>query len=152
MAIHHFDVSIPCCGRRKNSKGKEGFCCSNCYALWHSKCLDPTEHTPQECYICSKCLLSKDHAGPRPKLTPGAIGRVNRRGDTPDGCRVIIWGQEKVLQLRVSAPAIMRPELRLMDRDLTSTPPNQIDYVVIFGGSWSGLAFGLDDVGSKARI
>jgi len=56
---------------------------------------------------------------------------------------------EKILQLRVSAPAVMRPELRLMDRDLTSTPPNQIDYVVLFGGMWSGLAFGLDDLASS---
>jgi hypothetical protein len=46
----------------------------------------------------------------------------------------------------------MRPELRMMDPDLTSTLPNQIDYVLIFGRSWSGLAFGLDDVDSQARI
>ncbi|KAF4633238.1 hypothetical protein G7Y89_g4883 [Cudoniella acicularis] len=152
MAIHHLDVSIPCCGRRNNSEGKEGVCCSDCYAWRHSECLDPSERTPEECYICSKCRLSREQAGTRPKLIPGAIGRANRRGDRPDGCRVMLWKQEKALQLRVSAPAVMRPELRLMDRDLTSTPPNQIDYVVLFGGSWSGLAFGLDDVGSEARI
>lgn len=82
--------------------------------------------------------------GSRLKLIPGAVGRANRRGDRPNGCCVMIRKQEKVLQLRVSAPAVMRPELRLIDRDLTSTPPNQIDYVVLFNGSWSGLAFGLD--------
>jgi hypothetical protein len=48
MAIHHFDVSIPCCGTRVNSKRKEALCCSNYYAWRHSKCLDPTERTPQE--------------------------------------------------------------------------------------------------------
>jgi hypothetical protein len=152
MAIHHLDVSIPCCGRRENSKGEEGLFCYGCYTWQHVECLSPSQRTPQKCYICSKCRLSKDHAGAQPKLAPGAIGRANRRYDRPDGCRVIIWGQEKVLQLRVSAPAIMRPELRMMDPDLTSTLPNQIDYVLIFGRSWSGLAFGLDDVDSQARI
>ncbi|KAL2067821.1 hypothetical protein VTL71DRAFT_15917 [Oculimacula yallundae] len=152
IAIHHLDVSIPCCGRRDNSEGKEGVCCSDCYVWRHSECLDPSKRTPEECYICSKCRLSREQTGARPKLIPGAIGRVNRRGDRPDGCHVMIWKQEKVLQLRVSAPAVMRPELRLMDRDLTSTPPNQIDFVVLFGGLWSGLAFGLDDVGSEARM
>ena len=82
---------------------------------------------------------------------PGAIGRTNRRENRPDGCRVMVWKQEKVLQLRISAPAFMRPELRLKDHDLSSTQPNQTDYVVLFNRSWSGLAFGLDDVDSKAK-
>ncbi|CZT07599.1 hypothetical protein WAI453_005104 [Rhynchosporium graminicola] len=150
MAIHHLDVSIPCCGRRTNREGKEGVCCSDCYAWRHSECLDPSERTPEECYICSKCRISREQAGARPELIPGAIGRANRRVGRLDGCRVMLLKQEKFLQLRVSAPAVMRPELRLMDRDLTSTPPNQIDYDVIFGGSWSGLSFGLDDLGCKA--
>ncbi|KAL3417194.1 hypothetical protein PVAG01_11194 [Phlyctema vagabunda] len=152
MVIHHLDVSVPCYGRRNNSEGKEGVFCSDCYAWRHSECLDPSERTLEECYICSKCRLSRDQANSQPKLIPGAIGRANRRKDRPYGCRVMIGKQEKVLQLRVSAPAVMRPELRLMDRNLTSTPPTQIDYVVLFGGSWSGLAFGLDDVGFEARI
>ncbi|RDL41227.1 Uncharacterized protein BP5553_01206 [Venustampulla echinocandica] len=152
MAIHHRDVSIPCCGRKANRNRKEGVCCSDCYAWRHSECLVPSDLTPEECYICSKCLISREQSGARPKLRPGAIGLENRRGGRPDGCRVTIWKQEKVLQLRVTSPAVMRPELRLRDRDLTSTPPNQIDYVVLFGGSWSGLVYGLDDVHSEARI
>lgn len=152
MAIHYLDVSIPCCGEKDNNKRKEEVCCSDCYAWRHSEYLDPNECRPEERYICSKCRLSREQVGARPKLIPGAIGRANRRIDRPDGCRVMIWNQAKVLQLRVSAPAVMRPELKLMDRDLTSTPPNQIYYVVLFGGTWSGLAFGLDNVGSEARI
>jgi len=139
-------------GRRSNNEGKDGVCCSDCYAWRHSECIDPSERTLEKSYICSKCLLAKGQAGARPKLLPGAIGRANRRGNRPDGCRIMIWKQEKVMQLRVTSPAVMRPELRLMDRDLTSTPPNQIDYVVLFGGSWSGLTFGLDDIATEARI
>ncbi|TVY35097.1 hypothetical protein LSUB1_G006633 [Lachnellula subtilissima] len=144
IAIHHFDVSVACCGQT-NSKGKEGLCCSDCYKWRHLEYLDPSERRPEECYICSKCRLSREQVGPRSKLIPGALGRANRRGPRPDGCRVMMRKQEKLLQLRVSAPAVKRPELRMRDPDLTSTPPNQIDYVVLFGGSWSGLAFGLDE-------
>ncbi|TVY18368.1 hypothetical protein LARI1_G004770 [Lachnellula arida] len=141
MVIHDFDVSIACCGERTNSEGKEGVCCSDCYAWRHLGCLHPSERTPEKCYICSKCRLSREKAGARPKLIPGAIERANRHGARPDGCRpdgcrVMIRKQEKFLQLRISA-------LRL---HLTSMPPNQIDYVVLFSGSWSGLAYGLDDV------
>jgi len=149
MVIHYLDVSIPCCGRREKGERKEGVCCSACYVWRHSECLDLRERTPREYYICSECRISNEQASARPKLLPGAIGRANRRGKRPKGCRVMFGKHEKILQLRVSAPAVMRPELRLMDRDLTSTPPNQIDYVVLFGGMWSGLAFGLDDLASS---
>ncbi|TVY39891.1 hypothetical protein LOCC1_G006776 [Lachnellula occidentalis] len=151
MAIRDFHASMACCGERTNSKGIEGVCCSDCHAWRHSACLDASERTPEKRYVCSKCRLSRT----RPKLIPGAIGRANplqRARDRPDGCRVMIQKQEKVLQLRTTSPAVVRPELRILKRDLTLTPPNQIDYVVLFGGSWSGLAYGLDDVGAKTRI
>ena len=151
IAIYCLDVAIPCCGRRKISRGKEGVRCSRCYVWRHLECLDPSERPQEEWYICSKCRFSIEQAGARPRLMPGAIGRTNRRENRPDGCRVMVWKQEKVLQLRISAPAFMRPELRLKDHDLSSTQPNQTDYVVLFNRSWSGLAFGLDDVDSKAK-
>ncbi|KAK0125929.1 hypothetical protein ONS95_007553 [Cadophora gregata] len=152
MTIQQLEVSIPCCGR-KDGDGGDGLWCSDCYAWQHSACVSSGENhacISDKRYICSHCRTSGANSGTQ-SLLPGAIGRANRRIDPRYGCRVVINNRDKILQLRVTSPAVMRPELRLRDRDLTSTPPNQIDYVVIFGGSWSGLAYGLDNLPVERR-
>lgn len=146
MAICRFGVSIPCCGKRNNGERKEGVNCSDCFAWGHLECLNQKEHSVKERYICYKCRLRSKQAGTRLKLVPGGLSRANRERDRRDGCHVMMWKEEKLLQLRVSAAAFMRPELKLIDRSLSSTPPNQTDYIVLFGGLWSGLAFGLDHI------
>ncbi|KAK0110754.1 hypothetical protein ONS96_002352 [Cadophora gregata f. sp. sojae] len=146
IAIHHLGVSIPCCGSRNSGKG---LFCSDCYTWRHLDCLDSSERSLEDnCYICPKCLLFRNKAGnSREKLIPGGIERLNHRSDRPEGCPVLIGKKKKVLQLRRAAPAAKRPEVRLMDPTFDSPHPNQIDYVIIFGGVWTGLAYGLDDVG-----
>ncbi|PVH81196.1 hypothetical protein DL98DRAFT_416980 [Cadophora sp. DSE1049] len=133
LAIQNLDTSIPCCRRRKRVDA-DGLCCSVCYTWQHLECVDQSEY-PQD--------------GPqkanRSSLATGALGLINRRLARREGCHVMMDKHEKIFQLRTSAPAALRPELRMMDRDLTSTPPNQVDYALCFGGLWSGLAYGLDE-------
>ncbi|KAH6711997.1 hypothetical protein BKA61DRAFT_657494 [Leptodontidium sp. MPI-SDFR-AT-0119] len=151
MTIHHLDVSIPCCGNR-HSECRDGVSCSNCYVWQHSECITSNKHTLKSGYICSRCRASEVNSDSPPRLMPGAIGRANLHVRRLEGCRVFINNHEKALNLRTTSPAVMRPELRFMDRDLTSTPPNQIDYVVIFNGVWSGLAYGLDNLRSETSV
>ncbi|KAH7348784.1 hypothetical protein BKA65DRAFT_536731 [Rhexocercosporidium sp. MPI-PUGE-AT-0058] len=158
LVVHQHEASIKCCGRRRTDggEGEKGLCCSECYAWQHLSCLNrhPNENYLKEHFICSQFLPVTSTHPPTPtqkpisrtRLTPGRIGRANRRVCRGDGCGVMKDKQQRILQLRITSPAVLRPEVWLMDRELRNTLPNEIDYVVLFGGVWSGLAYGVDGV------
>lgn len=149
IKILHHEISIPCCGERE---GGAGVYCSTCYIWLHLGCMSSSEATTEP-YTCPSCLLLSLSIASSPEqkakhLEPGAISRQNRGSRRRKGAHVHRANptEEKILQLRTTSPAVQRPELRMMDRDLSSTPLNEIDYVVLFGGVWTGLAYGLDDL------
>ena len=48
--------------------------------------------------------------------------------------------------MRLSQPAHLRPELRLIGDLIHQVPKGLIDFAIRFNGGFSGLAYGLDDI------
>ncbi|KAL4801806.1 hypothetical protein BDV18DRAFT_167171 [Aspergillus unguis] len=127
--------SIPCCGKL-SGLDKRGVCCSSCYAWSHQECANLESSSDQ--YTCPGC----QHEACM-DLSPGGINRFSRR-KVRKGCPVDVGGSAKVLQLRLSKPSHLRPELQFLgNRD--GVPPLLVQYTVLFNGAFSGLAYGLED-------
>lgn len=77
-------------------------------------------------------------------LDPGGINRFSRR-KIRAGCQVRAEGLVNSLQLRLSKPSHLRPELRFLG-NLVSVAPSLIQYTILFNHSFSGLAYGLEDM------
>lgn len=76
-------------------------------------------------------------------LDPGGINRFSRRKGR-EGCPVNVGGSAKSLQLRLSKPSYLRPELQFLG-NLVSIAPSLVQYTILFNYSFSGLAYGLED-------
>ncbi|KAL2222689.1 hypothetical protein M432DRAFT_629133 [Thermoascus aurantiacus ATCC 26904] len=109
--VRSFEFSVPCIGLDCRPPGRQYLCC-DC----------------QENKTCST-------------LDPGGINQASRRRKRGPGCHVNVAGRPKILQLRLSRPAYLRPELRLLG-NLVSIPPSLIDYAIHFGGVFSGRMLG----------
>lgn len=136
--VRSFKQSISCCGKR-DALETNGVQCCKCHSWEHIDCvgLETVSATGQ--YICLLCRSAR----PPADLEPGGIHRVSRR-QPREGWQVNVKGFAKSLQLRLSKPAHLRPELRLLG-NLVSVSPSLIDYTILFNGSFSGLAYGLED-------
>jgi hypothetical protein len=76
-------------------------------------------------------------------LDPGGINRFSRR-KIREGCQIRVGGFVKSLQLRLSKPSHLRPELQFLG-NLVSVAPSLIQYTILFNHSFSGLAYGFED-------
>lgn len=138
LLVQNFDWSVPCCG---SLDGMElAVRCSSCYAWRHTKCIGFAHTPPGRWYICRDCHENKNV----PSLVPGGINETSGRKRRGPGCPIKIAGHPKILGLRLSLPTHLRQERRLLG-NLDPAPPLLTNYAVQFGGSFSGLAYGLDE-------
>jgi hypothetical protein len=135
--VQSFESSIPCCGKRTRLE-THGICCSECYSWQHLECLglENDSSSSKGRYVCLDCQEREM------VLDPGGINRFSCR-KVREGCQVRANGLLKSLQLRLSKPAHLRPELRSYAR-LDSVAPSLIDYTILFNHAFSGLAYGLE--------
>ncbi|KAB8265885.1 hypothetical protein BDV32DRAFT_158143 [Aspergillus pseudonomiae] len=138
VKVQNFKSSISCCGKRGGLE-QNGICCSKCYSWQHLECVGLENGLSYNRYVCTDCQGNRNCI----VLEPGGINRVSRR-KTREGCQIEIRGSAKSLQLRLSKPSHLRPELKFLG-NLVSIPPALIDYTILFNGSFSGLAYGLED-------
>ncbi|PYI04676.1 hypothetical protein BO78DRAFT_319850 [Aspergillus sclerotiicarbonarius CBS 121057] len=139
MGVRTSPLLVPCCGRRGGLE-EGGIVCSTCYAWMHSDCIDGQGQAFIDQYVCANCQTGESSAGHH----PGGIQRDSRRKRRP-GCQVRLEGSSKLLQVRLLKPAHLRPSLRFFRPDLSGVPPELITYTIRFNGTFSGLAYGLDD-------
>lgn len=78
-------------------------------------------------------------------LMPSGIYQSSRRKSRTPGRPVNVCGKDKILQQRLGKPAHRRPEIRIMG-NAGFIPPSSIDYAILFDGTFSGLAYGLEDL------
>lgn len=134
--IQTFKSSIPCCGKRTGLE-THGICCFECHAWQHLECIGLEDHPSSDYrYVCIGCQERACTV-----LDPGRINRFSCR-KIREGCQVRAEGLVQSLQLRLSKPAHLRPELRLMG-NLVTVPPSLIQYTILFNHTFSGLAYGL---------
>ncbi|KAJ5771166.1 uncharacterized protein N7511_003217 [Penicillium nucicola] len=135
--VQTFKSSIPCCGKRTGLE-THGICCSKCHAWQHLDCVGLESKSSVYRYVCSDC---QEKAGIA--LDPGGINRFSRR-KVREGCQVRDEGLIKSLQLRLSKPSHLRPDLQFLG-NLFSVAPSLIQYTILFNHSFSGLAYGMED-------
>lgn len=135
--VQSFKSSIPCCGKRTRLE-TDGICCSKCHAWQHLECVGLENYSSSDQYVCKGCQERGSLV-----LDPGGINGFSRR-KIREGCHVRAGGSVKSLQLRLSKPSHLRPELRFIG-NLVSVPPSLIQYTILFNHSFSGLAYGLED-------
>ncbi|RAK98533.1 uncharacterized protein BO80DRAFT_361406 [Aspergillus ibericus CBS 121593] len=138
MTVRSFPLLIPCCGKRSGLE-ERGIMCTKCYAWQHADCINQESPPPGAPLICSSCRSGESSPG----LNPGGIQRISRR-KWRQGCQVEINGFPKLLQPRLLKPAHLRPALRFRG-NIPPVPPELIDYTIRFNGTFSGLAYGVDD-------
>ena len=76
-------------------------------------------------------------------LTPGGIYQTSRCSIRSPGCLVSVAGSKKILEQRRGKSAHVQPEIHLAEKS-GSTALGLID-AVFFNGTFSGLAYGLED-------
>lgn len=143
-SVQRLDLSVPCCGDRTGLDGV-GLHCRRCHAWQHRKCIGLETLVPDNSFICGSCLKGDPKAT---QLTAGGIGRLNGRTKRRT-CAITIDGSAKALRVRLSQPAHLRPELRLIGDLIHQVPKGLIDFTIRFNGGFSGLAYGLDDIEPK---
>lgn len=135
--VQSFKSSIPCCGKRTGLE-THGICCSECHVWQHLECVGLENDSSDYRYVCMGCQGRAYMV-----LDPGRVNWFSRR-KRREGCQVRAEGIVKSLQLRLSKPSHIRPELRFLG-NLVSVPPSLIQYTILFNRSFSGLAYGLED-------
>jgi hypothetical protein len=135
--VRSFKSSIPCCGKRTGLE-THGICCSECYTWQHLECVGLENYSSDYRYVCTGCQERACMV-----LDPGGINRFSRR-KIRERCQVRAEGLVKSLQLRLSKPSHLRPELQFLG-NLVSVAPSLIQYTILFNHSFSGLAYGLED-------
>jgi hypothetical protein len=135
--IQCFKSSIPCCGKRTGLE-THAIRCSKCHAWQHLECAGLENYSSGYQYVCTGCQERGSLV-----LDPGGINGFSRR-KIREGCQVRVGGSVKSLQLRLSKPSHLRPELRFLG-NLVSVAPSLIQYTILFNHSFSGLAYGLED-------
>ncbi|KAJ6035790.1 hypothetical protein N7540_000069 [Penicillium herquei] len=132
--VDRFQLLITCCGERAGLR-ESGICCTQCYSWYHTQCIGLEEMVDH--YICTAYRQITT------ELKPGGVHWFSRRKKR-NGSKLIFRGSPKSLKVRLAKPAYLRPELRLIG-NLWQVPPGQIDYSILFNGSFSGLAYGMED-------
>lgn len=133
--VERLELSIPCCGQRIGLE-ESGVRCSQCYSWQHMECVGLEKINDE--YLCKICLESTIPG----TLEPGGINGFSRQ-KSRNGCQLRFKGSPRLLQLRVTKPARLREELRLIG-NLCKVPLAQIDYSILFNGTFSGLAYGME--------
>lgn len=141
VSVQRLDLSIPCCGDQTGLEDL-GVQCSTCRVWKHQKCIGLETLPSDNLSICATCLKgdSKDT-----HLTAGGISRLHGRTERRT-CAITIDGSAKALRVRLSKPAHLRPELRLIGDLIHKVPKGLIDFTIRFNGKFAGLAYGLDDM------
>ncbi|RAH85131.1 hypothetical protein BO86DRAFT_386663 [Aspergillus japonicus CBS 114.51] len=141
LCVQSFEFSRPCCGEGYQPTGGS-VACSICYTWSHTHCLGLGTLPPSEVFKCASCQQDATCS----ELGNGGIHRTYLTGrcTTPARCRVAVDGATRLLTLRTSEPAALRPELRGSTSGLTISP-GETNYAICFNGVFSGLAYGLDD-------
>ncbi|PLN75968.1 hypothetical protein BDW42DRAFT_199161 [Aspergillus taichungensis] len=135
--VRSFKSTIPCCGKRTGLE-THGLCCSTCHSWQHLECVGLKNHPSGNQYVCTGCQETASMA-----LDPGGINKFSSR-KIREGCQVRVGGFVKVLQLRLSKPSYLRPELQFLG-NLVSVAPSLIHYTILFNHVFSGLAYGFKD-------
>lgn len=141
VSVQSLDLSIPCCGDRTGLEDS-GVHCSRCRAGQHQKCIGLETLPSDNSFICASCLEEDPKST---QLTAGGINRLDGRTERRM-CAINIDGSVKALRVRLSKPAHLRPELRLVGDQIHSIPKGLVDFTVWFNGGFAGLAYGLDDI------
>lgn len=136
--VRSFHASIQWCGIRRGIEGN-GLYCSRCYAWSHATCVGVNNVPLHRQYLCSNCRETRLW----PALDPGGVTKASRRKDREVGCGLDVSSVPKLLQLRVSPPAHLRPGIRILGT-AGSVRPLLIDYTIRFSDDFSGLAYGLE--------
>ncbi|KGO41812.1 Zinc finger, FYVE/PHD-type [Penicillium expansum] len=141
VSVQRLNLSIPCCGDRTGLENL-GVRCIRCHTWQHQKCIGLEILPSDNSFICATCLKEDSKAT---HLTPGGISRLHSRTERRT-CAVTVDGSVKGLRVRLSKPAHLRPELRIIGDLIHSIPKGLVDFTIQFNGSFAGLAYGLDDL------
>ncbi|CAG8121876.1 unnamed protein product [Penicillium nalgiovense] len=139
VSVQNLDLSIPCCGDRTGLEDS-GVHCSRCGTWQHQMCIGLETLPSNGSFICAACL-EKDPKATR--LTAGGINRLGGRAERRM-CAIKLDGSAKSLRVRLSQPAHLRPELRLIRDLIHSVPKGLIDFTIRFNGVFAGLAYGVE--------
>lgn len=138
ISLQEFKLSIPCCGKRGGLK-EYGIRCHQCCSWRHLNCVGLQTWPPGKEYICMDCQEGKTSMA----HTPGGINWFSRRKRRA-GRKVTVGEFTKSLHLRLSKPSHLRRDLQFLG-NLVAIPPRLIQYTVVFNGTFSGLAYGLEE-------
>ncbi|RDW70567.1 uncharacterized protein DSM5745_08078 [Aspergillus mulundensis] len=138
MRVQNYRLSIPCCGKRAGLEAS-GVRCASCYAWYHLRCVGLMQDSSSTNFICASCTEKESNNA----LCPGGINLASRRLKRI-GSRIMVGNSAHSLALRLAKPSHMRPELRFMGDAALSRNPSLVDYVLVFNGVFSGLAYGLE--------
>jgi hypothetical protein len=141
VSVQSLDLSIPCCGDRTGLEDS-GVHCSRCGTWQHQMCIGLEILPSNDSFTCAACL----EKGPKAtRLIAGGINRLGGRAERRT-CAIKIDGSAKSLRVRLSQPAHLRPELRLIGDLIHNIPNGLIDFTIRFNGVFAGLAYGVDDM------
>lgn len=135
--LRSFKSTIPCCGKRTGLE-THGIHCSKCHAWQHLGCVGLENKPSGYQYVCAGCQERDCMV-----LDPGGINRFSSR-KIREGCQVRVGGFDKLLQLRLSKPSHLRPELQFLG-NFVSVAPSHLHYTILFNRVFSGLAYGFKD-------
>ncbi|CAI7659072.1 unnamed protein product [Penicillium glandicola] len=141
VSLQTLDLSIPCCGDPTGLEDS-GVQCSRCRIWQHQKCIGLETLPSDNSFTCATCLEPDQEAT---HLTAGAIHRLDGRNKRRM-CAITINGSVMALRVRLSKPAHLRPELRIIGDLIHRIPKGLIDFTIRFNGEFAGLAYGLDDI------
>lgn len=141
VSLPRMELSIPCCGDRTGLE-KSGLRCRGCFLWYHRNCIGLDTLPADGSYTCDACSTED----PKSRiLRAGGIHTLH--GRTSSGaCFINIDGSVRILRVRTSKPAHLRPELRLIGDLIGKVPKNLVDITIRFNGDFSGLAYGLDNI------
>lgn len=139
VSVQSLDLSIPCCGDRTGLENT-GVHCSRCGIWQHQMCIGLEILPSNDSFTCAACLEEDPKAT---RLTAGGINRLGGRAERRT-CAIKIDGSAKSLRVRLSQPAHLRPELRLIGDLIHNIPKGLIDFTIRSNGVFAGLAYGVD--------
>ncbi|KAJ6178263.1 hypothetical protein N7519_008724 [Penicillium mononematosum] len=139
VSVQSLDLSIPCCGDRTGLEDS-GVHCTRCRTWQHQMCIGLETLPFNDSFTCAVCLEKNPKAT---RLTAGGINRLGGRAERRM-CAIKIDGSAKSLRVRLSQPAHLRPDLRLIGDLIHNVPKGHIDFTIRFNGVFAGLAYGVE--------
>ena len=144
LKVHNSKASIPCCGKRTN---QEGIFCHSCFIWQHLECLNLPKPSLKSPYLCPNCQANKTCWD----LDIGAISDANRIQRRDTGCLLLNFatGLLDTFQPRALQPVRFRLDLQMIE--WPKPRGNMVDYIILFNGLFSGLAYALEGLGVRVE-